>query len=489
MHSTPGRESDRFADDHGNIHEVDVIVVGMGAAGCAAALSAHAAGATVVVLEKTGPEEAGGNTRVSGGAWFHHGDPDRAAVYLRSLCGDRPVPEPVVQAWAAGTREVSPWMESIGARVLPNGSYTAEYPELDGSDCYGGYRSVDGVLGEGRLFAVLTRALAERGIEIHYDTPAVELMTDPATGAVTGVVTAGGRRVRARGGVILATGGFEGDPELVRTHLGLNNVPVWGSTAATGDGLRMAERVGADLWHMDNMMAVNGISRPGSRHGFFAMFLYARGYVWVDGNGRRFVDECVPSGHGQALIDGRYQLHPRRPMHVLFDERTRMAGPISPNADVMAVGWNVLTDGYRWSTDNSAEIAAGWIYRADTLGELAGRIGVDPATLTATVERYNRACVAGSDELFGRNPATLIPLTEPPFYAYHSAPVLAWTNGGPRRDHHARVLTRAGDAIDGLYAAGTVSSTYSWAKDGGFHIADAIVFGRIAGAHAASRLS
>lgn len=112
-----------------------------------------------------------------------------------------------------------------------------------------------------------------------------------------------------------------------------------------------------------------------------------------------------------------------------------------------------------------------------------------PATLTATVERYNRARVAGSDELFGRNPATLTPLTEPPFYAYPSAPVLAWTNGGPRRNHHARVLARAGDAIDGLYAAGTVSSTHSWAEDGGFHIADAIVFGRIAGAHAASRLS
>ncbi|WP_280399781.1 FAD-binding protein [Nocardia carnea] len=304
---------------------------------------------------------------------------------------------------------------------------------------------------------------------------------------MTGVVTAAGRRITARGGVVLATGGFEGDPELVRTHLGLHDVPVWGSTAATGDGLRMAEQVGADLWHMDNMMTVNGIARPGSRHGFFAMFVYSRGYIWVDENGRRFVDECVPSGHGQALIDGRYELHPKQPMHVVFDERTRAAGPISPNAEVMAVGWHVLMDGYQWSADNSAEIAAGWIHRADTLAELAGRIGVDPTTLTATVEQYNRACSAGRDDLFGRTPATLTPVTAPPFYAYQSAPVLAWTNGGPRRDQHARVLSRSGAAIDGLYAAGTVSSTYSWAKDGGFHIADAIVFGRIAGAHAANR--
>ena len=142
-------------DRVGAIETVDIVVVGMGAAGCAAAITAHDAGASVLVLEKTGADVAGGNTRVSGGAWFHHDDPERAAVYLRALCGDRPVPEPVVLAWAHGTREVSAWMESIGAQVAPNGAYTAEYPELPGSDCYGGYRCVDGVLGDGRLFAAL----------------------------------------------------------------------------------------------------------------------------------------------------------------------------------------------------------------------------------------------------------------------------------------------------------------------------------------------
>ena len=472
------------------LDEVDVVVIGMGAAGCAAALAAHDAGASVLVLEKTGATEAGGNTRVSGGGWFHHDDPERAAVYLRALCGNRPLPEAVVHAWAHGTREVSAWVSSLGVEVGPNGNYNAagaEYPELAGSDCYGGLHCVDGVVGDGRLFAVLEKTLHERGITVRYNSPASRLVTDAASGAVTGVVTAAGERIDARRGVVLATGGFEGDPELVRTHLGLDDAPVWGSVSATGDGLRMAQGVGADLWHMDNMMAVNGISEPGSRHGYFAMFVYSRGLIWVDETGQRFVDEFVPSGHGQALIDGQYVLHPHRPMWVVFDERTRLAGPISPSADVLAVGWNVLMNGYRWSSDNSAEIAAGWVHRGDTLEELATRIGLPGDTLTESVATYNAACASGLDEQFGRSTDTLVPLLEPPFYAYRSGPMLAWTNGGPLRDEHARVRDTAGAVIEGLYAAGTVSSTFSWAKDGGFHIADAIVFGRIAGDHAARR--
>lgn len=78
-------------------------------------------------------------------------------------------------------------------------------------------------------------------------------------------------------------------------------------------------------------------------------------------------------------------------------------------------------------------------------------------------------------------------MTVAPFYAVSGPPLLGWSNGGPRRDGHSRVLDTAGNPIAGLYAAGAVSSTYSAAKDGGFHIADALAFGRVAGAHAATR--
>ncbi len=98
---------------------------------------------------------------------------------------------------------------------------------------------------------------------------------------------------------------------------------------------------------------------------------------------------------------------------------------------------------------------------------------------------YNEACAAGVDRSFGRNPETLTPVATAPFYVVSGSPLLGWSSGGPRRDGHSRVFDTAGEPIPGLYAAGAVSSTYSAAKDGGFHIADA--FGRVAGAHAAKR--
>ncbi|MFB7890606.1 FAD-dependent oxidoreductase [Microbacterium sp. NPDC056044] len=465
----------------------DVVIVGSGAAGAAAAIAAHDAGASVVVLEKTDAAHAGGNTRVSGGSWFHHDDPEQIATYLRALSGERTLPEPVVRAWADGTRTVTEWMQSLGIEVGIPGDFAPEYPELPGSDAYGGYRSVDGVMGAGRLHRALTGALAERGIPIRYDARAVELVLDASTGGVTGLRLESGDVVHARGGVVLATGGFEADAELVREHLGLDGASIWGSPACTGDGLRMAQHIGADLWHTDNMMAVTGITPPGARHGLFAMMLRRRGYIWVDAAGERFVNETAPAGHGQALIDGCYVLKPDRPTWVVFDERTRLAGPISPDASVYPVGWSVVMDGYAWSADNTAEIDAGWVLRADTLAGLADAMGVPPAALAASVTAYNAACAAGVDERFGRAPGTLEPLADGPFHAFLSKPVLAWTSGGPRRDEHARVVRPSDEPIAGLYAAGGVSSTYSWAKDGGFHIADAIVFGRIAGGHAAAR--
>ncbi|WP_235565488.1 FAD-dependent oxidoreductase [Microbacterium sp. Root166] len=367
------------------------------------------------------------------------------------------------------------------------GEFAPEYPELSGSEAFGGYRSVDGVMGDGHLHRALLRALADRGIPIRYDSRAVDLVTDQHAAAVVGVRTEDGAVLLARGGVILATGGLEADAELVREHLGLEDASIWGSPACTGDGLRMAQRIGADLWHTDNMMAVTGITPPGARHGLFAMMLRRRGYIWADTNGERFVNETAPAGHGQALIDGQYRLKPDRPTWVVFDEATRRAGPISPDASVYPVGWSVVMDGYAWSADNLAEITAGRVLRAHTIDELADAMGVPAPALGESVAAYNADCAAGLDDRFGRAAATLDPLAEGPFHAFLSKPVLAWTSGGPRHDEYARVLRTSQEPLAGLYAAGGVSSTYSWANDGGFHIADAIVFGRIAGEHAAVR--
>ena len=219
--------------------EFDVVVVGSGAAGAAAALDAHQAGATVLVVEKCDEATAGGNTRVSGSGWWVNRDPERARIFLHALNGPFPVAEDVVEAWARETAEISPWLKGLGADVAMSGDYHTEpeYLELEGSDCYAGMDTVGGRMGNGLLHDFLRRALAERGIETRFRTPAVELIVD--AGAVGGVVVegpAGRRRVRARGGVVLATGGFAAAPQMVRDYLRVEDHVLWGSPASTGAG-------------------------------------------------------------------------------------------------------------------------------------------------------------------------------------------------------------------------------------------------------------
>jgi succinate dehydrogenase/fumarate reductase flavoprotein subunit len=479
--------------------EADVVVLGVGAAGSAAAIEAHEAGAHVIVLEKLPEGQHGGNTRVSGGAWFDNLDVERAAVYLHSLSAGFDIPDEIVRVWARETALVTEWMETvvgvrsghIGGAIRPDAGATAEFPELDGSDAYGGMIAVDGRLGDSRLLTALHAALEARGIDVRLATPAQRLVQDPASGAVVGVVAAtpegGELRVRARRGLVLATGGFEADAAMVRDYLRLPQTLTWGSPYNTGDGHRMAQKVGADLWHMDNMTSIEGFAVPGYPSGFYARFSFRKGFIYVDTDGRRCVNELPPTGHGNALQHGHYEHVPTRRLHAVFDEATRLAGPISPAPDMLPVGWNLLVEGYSWSADNSVEVEKGWLVRGDTLEELAARLEVDPALLVRSVERYNAACAAGEDEQFGRPADTLEPLGPGPYYAFTSAPMLGWSNGGPRRDEHARVLDPFGEVIEGLHAAGSVSSTYSWCKDAGMHIADAIAFGRVAGRSAANR--
>lgn len=472
--------------DMGFDEQFDVVVVGVGAAGAAAALSAHEQGARVLVVEKCDETTAGGNTRVSGSGWFINSDPVRAEAFLRALCGRYPVADDVVEAWATETARNSEWLQTLGATVGASGQYhiEPEYRALDGSDCYTGMDTVGGQMGNRLLYDFLISALAQRGIEVRFETPAQRLNTD--ADAVTGVDVGQCRSIGARGGVVLATGGFAANPRMVRDYLRLTDPPIWGSPYSTGDGHRMAQQIGADLWHMDNMMTITGV-RIDDGPGLFLGLWGAHNYLFVTPEGRRFTDEAAKNRHGHVWQAGDYEHFPLRPFHLIFDERLRTAGPLSPAREMLPVGWKVLMENFRWSPDNSAEIDNGWIRRADSIAKLASALDIDAATLERSVESYNQACTTGRDDHFGRAPETLAPVSQPPFYALDVAPLLGWSNGGPRRDGRARVLDTSGSVIDGLYAAGEVSSTYSWAKDGGFHIADAFAFGRIAGREAALR--
>jgi hypothetical protein len=212
----------------------------------------------------------------------------------------------------------------------------------------------------------------------------------------------------------------------------------------------------------------------------FTIDVHAPSFLYVDGDGRRFADETGWEVHDKIRCWTAYlprnANRPRLPGYIIFDEAARQAGPLhgivgSPN-------------GYAWSPDNTAELAAGWIARGDTIAVLAEAIEVDAPTLQATCTQYAGAVAAGRDDLFHRSPATLVGLRAP-FYAIEVRPGLATASGGPRRDGRARVLAPGGAPIPGLYAAGAAGSIWGHLTEHGGGLTDAIVFGQIAGAEAA----
>lgn len=498
---------------------VDVVIIGYGIAGMTAAITAHDAGAEVVVLEKMPEDRAGGNSRVSGQVWFNPNDAEAAKVYLRSLSGEYPIPEDVLDVWARESTQHTAWVAerarevegrvpkdvgdpdgagvgitsiSFGDELKKMGAWEApefEFPEAEGNDCDPGFNYLGSNEGHSRLWLTLRTCLEDRGIEVLFEATAVELLRDGSRVAGVEVEGAGGTRtsITARAGVVVAAGGFANNQEMARSYLRLPFVTPWGSPGNTGDGIRLAQKVGADLDHPFNYMAMPGIRMPPFEAGEYVEPAGDR-YVYVGADGRRFTDESVKTRHGKISIRGEYDFFPGVPMWTIFDEDARLAGPLAIPRSFYAVGWNKQVEGYEWSADNAAEIERGWIAKGETLAELAAELGIDAAGLEAEVERYNAACAAGSDPDHGRPAASLTPIERGPFYGYRWAQLLITTLGGIRKDARARALDPDGQAIEGLYVAGDVASTYSWGLSGGMGLADAMAFGRVAARDVVARV-
>jgi len=150
-------------------------------------------------------------------------------------------------------------------------------------------------------------------------------------------------------------------------------------------------------------------------------------------------------------------------------------------------GWNTVVENYRWSRDNSAEVEKGWILKADTIAELAAKMGRDVEQVEKAVADFNRACEAGHDPLFNRDPRTLKPIVTPPYYAVQIKPIMICTSGGAKRNRNSEVLDRAGKPIPGLYEAGQLGSMISYLYQNGTYLTEAMISGRSAGRNAALR--
>ena len=150
-------------------------------------------------------------------------------------------------------------------------------------------------------------------------------------------------------------------------------------------------------------------------------------------------------------------------------------------------GWTQIIERYEWSEDNRAELAQGWISKADTIAALASSLGLDPTTLEDTVTRWNSHCAAEQDLDFGRT-KMLAPITEAPFYAVELSPSMLNTQGGPRRNEKGQIVRPDGTPIPRLYSAGELGSIYSYLYQGTGNIGECLAFGRISGRNAVAEM-
>jgi succinate dehydrogenase/fumarate reductase flavoprotein subunit len=511
----------------------DVVVLGTGAAGLVAALTAAEQGASVGLFEKT--DRVGGTTAISGGGCWVPCNAQMAASgiadsrddalrYLASLSFGHIRPG-FAEAFVDDGPRVFGWLESAaGLRMKIVSGYPDYHPERPGGKPGGGrtlepelfsFRQLadwadrvvaghrnrhlmlsDTTLGGGTghldqqvqarreaedlrgcgaaLVGPLLKACLDRGVEPVTASRAQDVVIDD--GRVAGVVVeqpGGAVVVRATRGVVLATGGFEWDPELVRSFLRGPMTSPASVPANVGDGLLIAMRAGAALDNMPQAWWVPVIEIPGDvAFGRQRATLLNRERtlprsIIVNKLGRRFTNEAA---NYNALGGALHQLDAVR-----FDYANLPC-------------WLVFDAGYLARYGFRAVPPAGqapaWITEAGSLGELAAAIGVPADALTQTVARWNANVESGDDPDFRRGrsaydlwsgdaaarprvEATLGPIDEPPYYAVQVRSGTLGTSGGPRTDLQGRVLDTRGQVIAGLFAAGNVAAAPTGMAYGG----------------------
>ncbi len=460
----------------------DVVVIGFGGAGQSAALAAAQEGANVLILEKTPESAAGGNTRLCGQQILSPTDVDKAMNYFDEIFEGYAYDKDLVYATVEGMHTLDDWLKELAGPTLDLQEIIyPEFSEVEGSEtmrCY----LIDGERSTGKLWYLLKDCIEERAeqIEVWYESPALELIQDKETKTITGVLASHeGKelRIKAENGVVMACGGYENNQEMIQNYLHMEYAYPKGSYYNTGDGIIMAMKAGADLWHMNNPSGPDlNFKAPDSNayYGYsLAMDFGSRSTIYVGPDGTRFINESLMTKHGKMPAHGTYQTAATvLPAYAVFDEASFTAGPVTSSGG--------------WSSDNLAELEKGWIVKADTLQELAEQIGVEPSGLEKTVERYNFYCEQKEDYEFGRSADTLIPLNkEGPYYAMELTPTLTNTQGGAVRNANCEVVDLDGYAIPHLYSAGEFGSMFVHGYNGGGNVGEALASGRIAGTNAA----
>ncbi|MBR5559882.1 MAG: FAD-binding protein [Clostridia bacterium] len=472
--------------------QYDVVALGMGFAGMTAAMYAADAGASVLVAEKMSEALAGGNSKVAGQLFaYGAGDYEATNKYYHQLAGGRQVPEEMLQVIINGVTNMwdklkdwlfdgddSQFMNWTGVPII--GEMSPEYPEFEGSDKISLCTTHMGV-SDSFLYSTVKAKMLERKdkIDVWFESPAVELIQDPATKTVLGVkIERKGevRNVRALNGVVVATGGFECDRQMVQEYLNMVNYAPIGGQFNTGDGIKMCQAVGAQLWHMyayEGGFGVNSCGyavEPGSAAVQAVTLAYnsmsTGAMVIVGTEGERFGNESEIPRHGHLYDNGIWE-NPHYPnkIHMIFDQT---------QLDQMKADGTIR------------EEFVATLISAATIEELSDKIGTVKERLVDTIESFNFFAENGKDYNKGRKAEYMRKFDGTMYYAMPMNGLILNTQGGPKRNPNAEVLDMDGNPIPHLYSAGEMGGITSCMYQGGTNIDECFIFGEIAGKNAAA---
>ncbi len=440
--------------------ECDVVVVGGGAAGLGAAAEAADAGADVVLFEKL--SHTGGNTLISGGLIYATGtsfqkeagveDSVEALVEYWQTRAEGHADEALLTLVAEKSAETIEWLMENGVNLTgPTTSGISPVPRMQST----------GSGGSGFILP-MTEAVKARGVDIRLETPVKTLLTDEA-GAVIGVEAqaADGHKITAlaKGGVVLASGGFDASEEMKRKYAPVAADEIcYSSVGNEGDGIRMAQALGADTVFHNGVIGLRGIL-PTSFGDPVNSFVWMP-YLLVDQAGSRVVNESAdyPIYHTQLKESGSAYFY------LIFDASQASPEAFAPLAET------------------------GYAFTGDTLEELAAATFMDGENFLKTVERYNQL-KGQADADFGKDQSLMTGVGDGPYWALRVIPTTIGTLGGIKIDTDTHVLKADGTAIPGLFAAGACANGDFFYREypaSGTSIMMCFTTGRIAGTNAAA---
>ena len=472
----------------------DVVVVGFGAAGAVSARAAAEEGATVLVLEKAPEGNEGGNSRYCAQMFVYGNDNEEATYeYFRALAGDHTVNEAMLRVYTNGIAHLEdtvsalfdiPKEDFVDMICNPiTAAQSPEYPELPGSDFIAPISSNKGAISDSFLyFKMKDAAVGNENVDVWYESPAIHLIQDPSSKTIIGVQAERDGElvnIRALNGVVLACGGFENNREMTETFLGITEHGVLGTLYNTGDGIRMAQEVGAKLWHMNVYEALSNVGGssyivPEGERGKMVSnsALLSGSSMVISGGGTRFINETIAPRHGHVLNGDVYEnpQFPQRYFVLVDDAQFQKAMAVEAN-----LGAYAYLDGYEYITT------------ADNLTALAEALDIPADKLAATVSIFNDSVESGVDPVCGRDTATMAHFDgDGTVHAVQIIPNILNTQGGPMRNENSEIVGLNDKPIPHLYSAGELGGITTLQYQGGGNMAECLIFGQLAGKNAAA---